>query len=757
MAAPTKKDRISKLALENHNRLSRRGPDVSDKMQVTIHENKILNMIGHVLHLRGQVTPQPLSDPEGNVLLWNGEIFGGIELQRKHVVINLGNKSDITQVKEEENDTEILLKLLSQSSVASHIINTTSLIQGPWAFIYWQKMILNTYSDANNGSSKPGINEIEYLEVPSVGLYCVTFPRSCDTDNCKLDIHLYPWYRAVWPGTMDKVDVGSLNDRLYPGYSSSHVTFSLDLDQQVPSQIPVLNKKIPLSESVDRSKEKIDSQKYIQNLIQEDVNLNLLSDQLIHVLQMAVCKRVYNQPDLHQRHKTGASHNTALCSGNKEIEESLDMEVKGQQTPNSGESWPSDNINDSNCKFTSTVGNQNGKASNISPNSGHQKLEVLEDRMSSCTITEPDDVVKNNISVCNNYVYVTNLTRSEVNIERSAKVAILFSGGIDSAVITALVDSCDGQQRWNVPDRQTGYTALSELNPKRKWNFILVNVTLEELKKVRSDHVRHLVYPLDTVLDDSIGCAVWFAARGEGILGNGDHIGQPYKSRAKVILCGMGADEQFAGYARHRGKYQESGFQGLIDEIELEVSRISARNLGRDDRVITDHGKESRFPFLDENVVSFLSQLPIYHKANLDLPRGLGEKILLRMSATKLGLVKTANCDVHGHFDSQNCDVQGHYDLQNCDVHGHFDSQNYDVQGHYDLQNCDVNCDVQGHYDLQNCDVQGHYDLQNCDVQGDYDLQNRNVKGDYDLLNCDVQGHYELQICDVQGHYDLQN
>lgn len=34
-----------------------------------------------VLGLRGgQVVTQPLQDDEGNVLLWNGEVFGGIEV-----------------------------------------------------------------------------------------------------------------------------------------------------------------------------------------------------------------------------------------------------------------------------------------------------------------------------------------------------------------------------------------------------------------------------------------------------------------------------------------------------------------------------------------------------------------------------------------------------------------------------------------------------------------------------------------------------
>ncbi|XP_035700119.1 asparagine synthetase domain-containing protein 1-like [Branchiostoma floridae] len=74
----------------------------------------------------------------------------------------------------------------------------------------------------------------------------------------------------------------------------------------------------------------------------------------------------------------------------------------------------------------------------------------------------------------------------------------------------------------------------------------------------------------------------------------------------------------------------------------MEVDRISSRNLGRDDRIISDHGKESRFPFLDEDVVSFLSSVPIQYKANLTLPRGIGEKLLLRVAVRELGLSSAA-------------------------------------------------------------------------------------------------------------------
>ncbi|XP_071954073.1 asparagine synthetase domain-containing protein 1-like [Antedon mediterranea] len=70
----------------------------------------------------------------------------------------------------------------------------------------------------------------------------------------------------------------------------------------------------------------------------------------------------------------------------------------------------------------------------------------------------------------------------------------------------------------------------------------------------------------------------------------------------------------------------------------MELNRIPQRNLARDDRIIADHGREARFPFLDENVITFLNRLPIWIKVNLTLPRGIGEKLLLRLAAVEMGL-----------------------------------------------------------------------------------------------------------------------
>jgi asparagine synthetase B (glutamine-hydrolysing) len=67
-------------------------------------------------------------------------------------------------------------------------------------------------------------------------------------------------------------------------------------------------------------------------------------------------------------------------------------------------------------------------------------------------------------------------------------------------------------------------------------------------------------------MDLNIGAALWLAARGKGTLkvfhgGNGTAVqtrvvsdGMTYKSAARMVLVGHGADEQCAGYGRHRTK-----------------------------------------------------------------------------------------------------------------------------------------------------------------------------------------------------------
>lgn len=66
-------------------------------------------------------------------------------------------------------------------------------------------------------------------------------------------------------------------------------------------------------------------------------------------------------------------------------------------------------------------------------------------------------------------------------------------------------------------------------------------------------HVMNLLHPCDTIMDLNIGTPIWLAARAEGMLYPSSD-GAYYKSRARIVFVGHGADEQCVGYSRHRTK-----------------------------------------------------------------------------------------------------------------------------------------------------------------------------------------------------------
>ena len=62
----------------------------------------------------------------------------------------------------------------------------------------------------------------------------------------------------------------------------------------------------------------------------------------------------------------------------------------------------------------------------------------------------------------------------------------------------------------------------------------------------------------------------------------------------------------------------------------MEKNRLWTQNLGRDDRCISYHGKEARFPFLDEDVVQYLQTLDVTKFCDMTKPQGEGEQMILQ-------------------------------------------------------------------------------------------------------------------------------
>ncbi|RLM00494.1 hypothetical protein CFD26_108415 [Aspergillus turcosus] len=270
---------------------------------------------------------------------------------------------------------------------------------------------------------------------------------------------------------------------------------------------------------------------------------------------------------------------------------------------------------------------------------------------------------------------------------RDVKVAVLFSGGLDCTLLARLshdilpknetIDllnvafenprvaaaaagkkDATSSVYESCPDRITGRAAFAELQrvcSDRNWRFVAIDIPYTETVAHR-DMVKRLMRPHNTEMDLSIACALYFASRAQGMaLNSRDSSSEPtqYTSPARVLLSGLGADELFAGYARHGVAFARDGFRGLIDEIHLDVSRLGKRNLGRDDRILSNWGREARYPFLDEDFVSYVLEAPVWEKCGFGVPdpsettgvdyTGIDpEKKALRLLALKLGMASVA-------------------------------------------------------------------------------------------------------------------
>ena len=179
------------------------------------------------------------------------------------------------------------------------------------------------------------------------------------------------------------------------------------------------------------------------------------------------------------------------------------------------------------------------------------------------------------------------------------KFGLLFSGGIDSTFLAKHFK--DNNHEF------TCYTAVLESQTTPS-DLIAAKAVSKELnlnlkiKQIKIEDIPTYLKKIIPLIEDSnvvkVGVALTFYLACEMAKEDG----------CKVIFSGLGSEEIFAGYERHKNS------ANINQECISGLRKMYERDLYRDDVLTMDNNLELRLPFLDKELVSYTLKIPEEYK-----------------------------------------------------------------------------------------------------------------------------------------------
>jgi len=195
----------------------------------------------------------------------------------------------------------------------------------------------------------------------------------------------------------------------------------------------------------------------------------------------------------------------------------------------------------------------------------------------------------------------------------TGKKAVLFSGGLDSTLLTVLARPFSELRLYTV-----GYPGSHDLEAGRKgaeelglpWEPIVIN---DDMLRNAVAHLRNDVGVMDPVtISFEVPLYVVCSRVAE-----------------EVLLSGQGADELFGGYAR----YSSLSPRELDEARKGDVQRLLSEGCPREARITQGFGKKLFCPYLGPKVIETALSIPAER-----LVGELGNKLPLRRIALDMGL-----------------------------------------------------------------------------------------------------------------------
>lgn len=209
-------------------------------------------------------------------------------------------------------------------------------------------------------------------------------------------------------------------------------------------------------------------------------------------------------------------------------------------------------------------------------------------------------------------------------------ITVLCSGGIDSVIISSIVIDIIDKNCQNNKKKLELYTLSYD---KDSYDLIYANIfynfvkdkypwvkfTTVELNKqiITDENIKNTIKTIESYDPNSIRAAMpmYFLAK---------YISK--NSKYKVVLSGEGSDELFMGY----NYFSNDGVNSVeaAEESRRLVNNLHSFDILRAERVFSVNGLELRVPFLDKDVISYVTNLP----GDIRLPMNGTEKYLLRIA-----------------------------------------------------------------------------------------------------------------------------
>jgi asparagine synthase (glutamine-hydrolysing) len=199
---------------------------------------------------------------------------------------------------------------------------------------------------------------------------------------------------------------------------------------------------------------------------------------------------------------------------------------------------------------------------------------------------------------------LSKVARKEIRALQGKKIAVAFSGGIDSSIAAQLLSE-EGKKPVLLALGREGSTDIKNVTgltsePVKSAELHVQKITIPEIESAAKEISGNVSVSNLAHFEDCI--SFWLIANRARMIRGVDSI-----------LSANGPDELFCGYDRFRRILDISGFGATEKKISLALE--SAASLGREVRKVVDSfGLKLEEPFLQQEFIEYGLAIPIHYK-----------------------------------------------------------------------------------------------------------------------------------------------